>query len=280
VSGVGLGAGWFGAIVGLAAIAPFVRGPLAAVQNAGRANAFLPSALIAAAFLTISLVLLRRQALNLPPNPTTSVGAGRILRDQWRSIRGATGLLAFYLFFFVTSDSFGTIQQNMSIYLERVLRLSDSNKTVLLGIVLVGMAFGAIVSGVVARRRSLRHVLGAWVIGCGASLLWFASSSTWRTVLPAGVAVGVTMGAVLALTRALAVELIPATARASQFGVYSALDRLSALIGPMLWAAVLVLPLSVPEVRYRLAIGLLAVLVLGSILFLRRTRANGLGASV
>lgn len=269
ISGVGLAAGWVGAIVGLVAVTPFVNGHFA-IQDAGRANAFLPAAVLAAAVLFPSLLLLRRnkrQAITERPQKRFERD---VIRDEWRHIRGSPILRSFYIFFFIAADAFGTIQQNMPIYLERVLSLSDSRKALLLGLVLLSMAVGGVLSGIVGRSKPLNKVISAWVVASGASLLWFASVSTFRMAMAAGIFVGMTMGGTFALMRALAIALIPAEARGAHFGLYSALDRISALLGPVVWSAIIVVPLGVVGTRSRIALALFALLVLSSNIFARR----------
>ena len=72
---------------------------------------------------------------------------------------------------------------------------------------------------------------------------------------------GVLFGATVNVSRVVILSLVPPERRVEHFGVYAGLERISAIMAPIVWSTPLLL-ISDKEMEYRLAMGLIAVLVI------------------
>lgn len=271
LSGAGLAAGWLGGILGVFAVLPFVDGRVPYFQPAGRAQAFLPSAVFFGLLTAASLWMLQRYKWPIEGDSGRAVGLGR---GVWRDLRfimapgGALGL--FLLSYFLFSDAIVTIQNNSTLYLEGVWALPDTAKALLFVTFLGAAAAGAWVSGVIGAKRGvwrpLRWVLVAWVVTLllaagAASWVWFG---VWFTVA------GAMFGAVWTLARAGYLLLVPAAKTGEFFGIYSAYERAASLFGPVIWSGAVALYPGSQGAALRVALVSMAAIIALSVLPLSR----------
>ncbi len=276
VSGIGLASGWIGAVVGLAVIVPFVQGRIPPFQPAGRIQAFLPAALLFGILVVVSLSRLRE-----PPrhNPRRDL-AQTHWRQLWADLRrlwASRSLLCFFLVYILVSDAILTVQNNMPLYLEIVMGFTDRAKALLIMMFLTMSAIGAWSAGHLADRVGLKRVF-SWIIVAWALFLILMAFS-WQRAAFVGVfgVLGALFGAFWATARALLTTLVPEDRRNTYFGLYVGFDRLASLIGPLIWIVPVTVVADLGPDRYRLAVCVMAALILASIPLLRGVRADGLG---
>jgi len=283
VSGVGLAWGWIGGILGILFIMPFVAGQVPFFQPAGRIQAILPSTILYGVLVLTSLFLIRDADASLPSDGSSTdfKQAFRGLIQNIRDLPHQKALWCFLLAYFLYSDAVLTIQNNSTIYMERVLRLSDDMKAVEFIIVLVTGAIGAIASGRLTRgsglRRSLQTTIWCWAIAVLVSGL--IRDATWFTVLFA--ILGLLNGALWNLSRVLFLQLIPVERRGEYFGIYSSYERSATMIGPLIWSAVVISLPTLGTARYQLAwLTMAPILVVSAVLLssVRLETGNGKAA--
>jgi UMF1 family MFS transporter len=116
-------------------------------------------------------------------------------------------------------------------------------------------------------RRTLSAVLAAWIAGLAAIALAPSLDGFWI----GGFIVGLAFGGIWAAERPLLLTLVPEGESGRFFGLLSLSARSAAIVGPLLWAAI-VDGLSAPLGRnaaYRLAVASLAVLMAVALALLR-----------
>jgi len=270
-SGWGVAAGWLGAIIGIFAILPFVEGHVPLFQPGGKAQAFLPSALLYGFGTMISLTLMRglgadgvsgesASSKGLQSEHLESQSPGRAQKDIWYF------LFALFLF----ADAVLTIESNASYYLSTVMGFSEDATAGLFLLLIAMAAAGALIPARLHGKMEHKRILIAILIGWILSLL--AVSATKNQIL-FGVLfaiIGLLYGALLAVMRALFLSLVPPDRTGKYFGYYVSFQRFATLIGPLVWILSANLSRSLGADRYRVSMLAMAGLICLSFLFLRK----------
>ena len=300
VSGWGVAFGYAGAIIGLILVLPFVEGDIFGwkipfLPGWGRSGAFIPTALL---FLFFSLPLflwVRERAEDAPGH--TGRGLLRISFNRvWHGLRQTKkypGVVRFLVADYFFEDAIATIIIFMAVYTEKAMGFSDQEKTVLFIVSTVSAIGGSILWGWLTDMFGPKRTLGGAVTGWILTLL-IAAGTTDKTVFwVLGSCVGVFLGAVWTSSRALLVGLVPKDVVGQFFGLYSLSGRAAAIIGPLVWGAVVTVfaagnragdfllaffqslgladsSLILKSMNYRLAVVVLAAIMLLGLMIFRR----------
>ena len=270
-SGFGLAADWIGGVFGILAVYPFVAGYVPGVAAAGRSAAFLPSALLFALVCGTGLILLGGSVGSKPHGPRLRVV--EVYVDAWKTwndLFSRQRLWLFFAAFFLFGDAILTIQNNAAIYLNEVMHFDDSAKALLFLLLLVMAAVGGIGSSRLVNNtrvaRALTRVLFAWAVVLPAVAF---VTSRWLFVGLFAV-IGVLFGATWNLSRALFISMISEQERGRYFGVYAVFERVSTIVGPLMWSIPFLIGRVQVAERYQIAMLLMAGLVALSIPFAQR----------
>ncbi len=262
LSGYGLAAGWLGGILGIFMVLPFVEGHVPWFQPGGRDQAFLPSALIYGMFVLPALALLPQR---YPIGDHERWSFASTYSEVFRMIRtlpSRRGVLAFLISFFLFADAILTIQNNSTIYLDRVLGYSDNEKAYLFLLLLAAAAVGGVFFGTLADRMGVKRVL------VGILLAWICIILVTAPLSGRGVfavcfgVIGLLFGGTWTLARALLLILVSKGQHARYFGIYSSFERVASLIGPLVWSAPVALLPETDSGRYRIALVLMGAMIL------------------
>jgi UMF1 family MFS transporter len=258
VSGVGQCAKWLGTMAGLFIALPFVHSASSAFGHPGRSRAFLPATIISS-LLTIPALFIREPkatVLGAVENKVDVSYAEKARRLLWHP-----GVASYLLAFFLFNDAILTVQDNMPIYMQRVMLITDRAKSIVLALGLIGAAVGAVSGGKVGDRiglkRSLTLILAAWVLFLPA----LASVRTFNLFTAALVLMGFMYGMTWAVTRAVMAYLAPSDQLTHAFGYYTLAERFSTFIGPVTWGAIVTIGSHHEVARYRVALMSMAVFV-------------------
>ncbi|MEB3328960.1 MAG: MFS transporter [Candidatus Sericytochromatia bacterium] len=163
-----------------------------------------------------------------------------LVRELWTDprLRGAgLFLLSGFLFF----DTINTIRDFMSIYLVKVVGLSETAGSLqrFLLVVVTCSLVGALGFGWLADRLSPRKalltVLG--LLGAGFAAMVVVREQAW--VLGAiGPVLGLAFGGVLVTARPLLARLVPAERRGEFFGLFVLANDFAAILGPLTWGLI------------------------------------------
>jgi MFS transporter, UMF1 family len=170
-------------------------------------------------------------------------------------------LLAFFLY----NDALVTVTNNYSIYMERVFRLPDSQKSILLLLIVIMNGAGAITAGWVGDRigilKTLKLVLLAWVI-----CLPIISLTVTPILFSAmTLCVGLLIGAMWATSRAYMSTLLQPHEIGYGFSFYTLLERFASLVGPLAWGAIIATQ-GTRSSSYRVAMASMTIFVLAGLL--------------
>lgn len=282
ISGIGIGIGYVGSVIGLLVAASFIH------SEKGHVN-YSPGFQVAGVlFLILSLPMFLfvkdkpgLVRLNLSQSLTNSVGSfittlRRVLRNREMSF--------FFLGCLLALDAVSTVIVNMALYCEKVVGLdpSDGFKPVYMGRDLFNLTisqvdlfiisctvfaiFGAFVIGHISDKTSHYKTLLAVLVIWMAGLILAMFGVQRRLFYIVGPLFGLGFGGIWTVSRAYLQELCHPEERSQMFALFGVVSRGAAIIGTFLWARVFAWaePAFGERKAYRLAFaGVLILLALG-----------------
>ncbi|MGA7616006.1 MAG: MFS transporter [Thermoanaerobaculia bacterium] len=287
VSGVGVALGYVGSFVGMFAAFPFVNhgafeklpaflqhavsalaiggAPAGAVP--ARANAFLPTAILFALFSLPLFFFVRERREGRRPSTTGSL---REVTATFREIIRRRNLRNFYLATFLYMDAVHTVYIVMATYAKFAIGLDDGQILESMSIALAAAVIGSFLYGILADRvtgrTALMTVLANWVVVMVVAV--FAHG--FGGFVTVAVIAGCGLGGVEAVRRVALLSLIDEEESGRYFGFFNFTGKASSIIGPQLWALVLFLFEGWGGIRFRIAVGVMLLLVIAAIGVLRR----------
>ena len=188
-----------------------------------------------------------------------------------RNARRFPGLMRFIVGRFFYTDPINTAIAVMSLFAINAIGFTKTESR----FVLIGLTVAAVVAsfgwGILADRigpkRTLMWVLGSWTVG----LLIVGLTLDPLPFLAAGAILGSGLGGVAVTDRLLLLRLAPPAQIGEMFGLYGLAGKASAVIGPLLYGAIIgLLQPSLGRDAYRIAILSLLVLMVVGFLIVRR----------
>lgn len=234
VSGLGVGLGYVGVLVGSVALTTIV-------PEHDYQRAFLPTAALFALFaLPIFLFVRERRHPRPSTQPLGSVVGGsviQVVRTVLLIVREHRDVGRFLIARFLYVDAIATVIAYMTVYMSRVGDFTEAQETTILGLAMVSAALGGFVSGRCVERFGPKRVLTCILLLALTTLVLAAATGSAQLVWVLGPAVGITLGGVWTSDRVLMLRLAPPDLRGEFFGIYNLVGKLSSGVGPLLlWA--------------------------------------------
>jgi len=280
VSGYGTAAGYVGTILALMVLTFFVSeaemvrsvlGPFGGwVERGGEQyqNAFLPTAVLYLLFSLPAFFFVPDPAVRAP-RPFSLGVAYRDVVSTLRNLRRYAGVGTFVVATILYMDAANTAVSNMALYGKEVFGMGSTGVRNLLLFSTVFAVVGSAASGLatdrVGPKRTLLAVLMLWL----AAISLAAAAPTLSTLFIAGPLVGIALGGTWTVSRVMLVALSPPEKIGEFFGLFSLAGRFSAILGPAVTAALL-LVFGGGAAAYRVSIGSLAAIMAVGIYFLSR----------
>lgn len=245
VSGLGVSLGYVGSIVGMIMVLPFVTGELFGIDipflaGGGKAAAFLPTAILFFVFAAPVFLWVKERPLELPGPMTIKRG----YRDVWDGLRETKkypGVLRFLIADYFFEDAVATVIINIGLYCSLVIGMADDEITLFLIISTASAVVGSYVIGLISRRVSLKVLVQAIVVGWIVALIAFVAVESRTVIWILGSLVGVLLGGLWTTTRPMLAELVPHDQLGRFFGLFSLSGRAAAVVGPLVWTAIVYL---------------------------------------
>ena len=266
VSGIGVGAGYIGLFVAFLLLGP-------QVEANGNQWAFLPTALMYVLFAAPLLLIVR------------DVGSRhridwRLLGDSYaqlyatfRNARLHKNLFRFIIGRFLYMEAINTVSSFYVIYLVAVSDdfTSASARDMVVRVIMVAVV-SSIVAGFLTSRFGAKRVLTIALAGW-AFVVVAASLATdlWMFWVIA-VLTGMCWGAPQIADRVMLTKLAPPSQIGEFFGLFQMSGRLSAVLGPALWGLTTTALMSLGEWRYRIAMLIIALFLIGGLYLLLGVR--------
>ncbi|MDR2685541.1 MAG: MFS transporter [Rickettsiales bacterium] len=227
-SGIGQFCSASGMIFGLAASLPLV-------SAGGRLAPLIPS-IVAFTILALPMMLLYREDCAVRQKEKIRLGF------DWKKFRAfilTSAAAPILIAFFFYTNALNTITNNYSIYAGQVLSITDETTSVIMIVVQIAAALGALAIGFVGDRIGIRRclfgILWTWLL----LIPMIASSSQmWVFFVLAGI-LGLTIGAGWSASRAYISTNLEDGQVGYGFSFYTIFDRFSCMVGPVIWGGVL-----------------------------------------
>ncbi|MBA4320110.1 MAG: hypothetical protein C0412_17055 [Flavobacterium sp.] len=272
ISGLGMGANYFGHVFGLLITLPFATGAIKLFGASGRAQTLIP-AIILFAISALPFLLKYKEVA------TKQIITKMSIRGEYTkvfqtikivfSIRNLSLLLIAYFLF---SDALLTFSNNFPIFLEKVFSASDSVKTYLTAGILTLSGVGSLIFGKIADKKgtklTLSIVLGSWII----LFLALAFAPSFTIAIIVCLIAGLFFGATWSVSRAMVAELAPREIEARAFSFYTLADRFGTFIGPIMWSVILAATAKSGNASYSYALIGMGILVIIGFVVVRKIK--------
>ncbi len=240
LSGYGWGVGYLGGLLSLAAVYPFVKGGLGPANLDSYRLSFLVTA---GFFLLASLptfLYLRERAAPLPPLPGLrrwTIGFAR-LGQTFREIRRYRQLFTYLIAFLIYTDGINTVVIFSGIFAAQVLGFTPNDLIIFFLVMQVTAALGAYGFGIMADRLGAKRVISV-TLGCWVGIVaWAFVVRTAGEFYAIGLIAGGVLGANQAVSRTLLGLFTPAGRQGEFFGFFSVSAKFAAVLGPLLYAQI------------------------------------------
>ncbi len=257
---------------GLGQVFGLVLAMLLSFLSASRLQPLFPSVIL---FIILSLPMMIYFADSRPKK--ARIG-NNILEEEKKAFKKITAFFALsaaapvIVAFFFFNDALITIQNNYSIYMERVFGAPDTIKNILLMSILIASAIGGPVFGWIADKigalKTLRCILIGWIVLI--PLLALAQSLFVLSIF--SVMTGFLIGPSFSVTKAYLSEVLKKGELGFGFSFYTLFERFATLFGPLTYGGLLMVLGNQPQ-GYRISIGSMTIFVLiGLIILLKWKR--------
>ncbi len=240
IGGYGFAAGYVGAM------ATIVIALVVILMDLPYTYAFFLSAIFFLVFAIPSIMALKNRPPKVFPGEEGQSLAGlgfRRVRNTLKNIRKYTGLPLFLVAYFLFSDAITTVIYYAAIFGQAVYEFSTTMILIFFAVTQLAAIPGAFIFGIVAdrigTRKTLIITLFIWVIALAMAYLFVAwGALVWWTV---GMIAGVGMGSSQSTARSMYGQFIPEEKKSEMYGFYALTGKFAAILGPFVYASVLLL---------------------------------------
>ena len=272
ISGYGKALSYVGSLTAVILGTVFATGQLFGMPTplpvGGSQAVFIPTALLALG-AALPLLLIKHP----PVPPASSHRTWRQMISDLKDARTLPGVGLFLLASFFFFDPINTIRDFMSIYLVKVIGLSETGGSLqkFLVVVVLSSLIGAVIWGFVADRfgakKALVGVLGTMAIAL-AGLVFITSPALVTGFLAPMLGMG--FGGVMVATRPLLAQLVPPDRQGEFFGLFILANDFAAILGPLSWGLIVEAFKAQGLLAYQIALAFqLVFMVIGLALLLK-----------
>ncbi|TFG28160.1 MFS transporter [Candidatus Thorarchaeota archaeon] len=238
IGGYGFAAGYVGAM------ATIVIALVVILVDLPYTYAFTLSAIFFLIFAIPSILVLKNRPPKVFPGEEgqslAKLGFRRV-RNTLKNIRKYTGLPLFLVAYFLFSDAITTVIYYAAIFGQAVYMFSTTSILIFFAVTQLTAIPGAFIFGVVADRigtkKTLIITLFIWVVALAFAYLFVSFGAiVWWTV---GMIAGVGMGSSQSTARSMYGQFIPEDKKSEMYGFYALTGKFAAILGPFVYASVL-----------------------------------------
>lgn len=274
ISGIGKMFSYFGAV-----IAVYIFKPI--VLKSGYQAAFLPTGILFLVFSLPCLLFVKDAAHKPGAKFSDFTRKGRVrkivrtVRVMIMEARRIEGLSDFLKASFFCLCAVNAVILYMSIYATRVFAMPEADVVNLIifstFFAIAGSAFSGFISDYIGYRRAFDGLFVLW-IGCFAGAAFVRNPAYY---FPVGAITGLALGSTWVVSRALAIELVPADKTGEVFALFNLVAYVSAIVGVLFWGLMLKIFSGYGEWAYRVTLLSEAIfMVIGFIYILRIPEKN------
>ena len=265
VSGIGVGAGYVGFFVSFILLGPIV-------EEHGNRWAFIPTAALYVLFALPLLIIVkdvgRRRSITV-----SLIGESyKQLFTTLRNARRHKNLFRFIAARFLYMEAINTVSSFYVIYLVSVNAFTEDEARDMVVRLLMVAVVSSIVAGFLVSRYGSKKVLIVALVGWTTVVVAAALvNATWMFWV-VGAVTGCFWGAPQIADRVMLTRLAPEGQLGEFFGLFQMSGRLSAVVGPALWGLTTTTLIGLGEWRYRVAMLLVSLFLIGGLALLLAVR--------
>ena len=265
VSGIGVGAGYVGLFVSFQLLGP-------SVEEHGNQWAFLPTAGLYVLF-ALPLLLIVKDVGSRRSITRSLVGESyKQLYATFRNARYHKNLFRFIGARFLYMEAINTVSSFYVIYLVSVNAFTEDEARDMVVRLLMVAVVSSIIAGFLVSRYGSKKVLTVALVGWTTVVVAAALvNATWMFWV-VGAVTGCFWGAPQIADRVMLTKLAPEGQLGEFFGLFQMSGRLSAVIGPALWGLTTTALIGLGEWRYRVAMLLVSLFLIGGFALLLAVR--------
>ena len=258
-SGIGQSCNSLGMISGLAMSLPLVA-------HGGRLAPLIPSVALFAILAAPMMIFYRERAVKKARAVKIKLGFDwKLFRNFILTSAAAPILIAFFFY----TNALNAITSNYSIYAGNVLSMTDELTSIILIVIQIAAALGALIIGALGDRLGVRRcLLGILWIWLMLIPLISAVTNQWLFFALAGI-LGLAIGAGWAVSRAYISAKLETGNVGYGFSFYTMFERFSTIGGALAWGGILML-----GGGYRLAMLSMAGFILVGLIILARMKKH------
>lgn len=269
ISGLGELFGNLGWIIGSAIFLPFASGKITIIGESGRSQVFLPAFILWTVFALPMLFWFKEKNGTVRRKSEFNFRAiyqktTRGLKELFRKNRNVAVFLVAFSFI---SDAVLTIQLYFAVAMDRLYRVSDTEKFYFLTFMFLVVMVSDYLLGILSDRKGTKKIL---VFSCLILILIFtiaSLSSDPKVLYLVALVAGIGYGGFYVASRALLVKISPLNQLGEYFGFYSVFYRFASIIGPIVWGIITLVLKSYGDIKYRVAmLALVSLMVIGVLL--------------
>lgn len=264
ISGIGASLGYIGTISGLIIVGPIVL-------KHGYHAAFTPTAILFFVFSVPCFIFVKEKKIQITGSRETGIKTvlARI-KQTFNDDANFYHLKNFLISSFFFMNAVNTLILFMSVYIKKVVGFSDKeiHQFYIISTIFTAISsyFYGFITDKLGAYKSMRLVLFAWLLGLGP--IMFSADKTLFWIM--GPVAGIALGATWVASRALIIHLCPKEKLGEVFGIFGLTGKVSGMLGPLIWGAVILLEESFGTGIYRVAVLTQVFLILLSLPFFRR----------
>ena len=265
VSGIGVGAGYVGLFVAFLLLDPQVR-------QHGNQWAFLPTAGLYVLF-ALPLLLIVKDIGRMRPVSTRLIAESyRQLYATFRNARQHKNLFRFIVARFLYMEAINTVSSFYVIYLVSVSEFTqDEAVDMIIRLIMIAVV-SSVIAGFLVSKFGSKKVLVVALVGWTTVVVAAALvSDTWMFWV-VGAVTGCFWGGPQIADRVMLTRLAPEGQLGEFFGLFQMSGRLSAVIGPALWGLTTTALIGLGDWRYRVAMLIVSLFLLGGLALLLSVR--------
>lgn len=263
ISGLGRMSSYIGAILAMHLVKP-------AVLKSGYQAAFLPTGILFLIFSLPCLIFVKDKKLK----QIREIKLADLFAFDAYKIYGLSNFLK-AMFFGLCAINI--IMLFMSVYVTTVFKLNEHQVINLISVstvfAIAGSLFSGFISDYLGYRRSLCAVFILWAVCFSLGAI---AKTTYLYLLVGGL-VGIALGSIWAISRAIAIKLVPEEKIGELFGLFNLVAYSSAVVGALYWGILLLLLSPLGDLRYRIALLSLVLFMLLGLIFLFKDLPRGAG---
>ena len=265
VSGIGVGAGYVGLFVSFQLLGP-------SVEEHGNQWAFLPTAGLYVLFALPLLLIVKDVGSRRSITRSLVSESYKQLYATFRNARHHKNLFRFIGARFLYMEAINTVSSFYVIYLVSVNAFTEDEARDMVVRLLMVAVVSSIIAGFLVSRYGSKKVLTVALVGWTTVVVAAALvNATWMFWV-VGAVTGCFWGAPQIADRVMLTKLAPEGQLGEFFGLFQMSGRLSAVIGPALWGLTTTALIGLGEWRYRVAMLLVSLFLMGGFALLLAVR--------